>query len=95
MKNYRLKLAGKQCGNRSAYVWENKNYAILQSYATVVSFINKKTNKVYIRDYYSVTTTRHINAFLQKFNLPKIMSKDYSKFKYPRKWDKIESMRSK
>jgi len=39
----------------------------LISYTTQVAFYNHKTNVMTVKGYYSQTTARHINAFLQHF----------------------------
>ncbi len=44
----------------------------LISYTTTVAEYNKKTNEMKINDYYSVTTMKHINAFLVTCGFDKI-----------------------
>lgn len=90
---YQLKMEGHQTGTKSAYVYESSDYAILQSYATVVAFINKKTKKPYIRGYYSRTTSRHVNRFLNEYGYPSVYRKQYGKFSYPRSWKNIADKR--
>lgn len=54
-----------------AHVIENESGKIfLQSYNTIVCYINKDGEFVKTWDWYSSTTMRHINSFLRFFNLP-------------------------
>ena len=89
MKSYLLEMQGHQCGVKSAHVYENENYAILQSYDTIVAFINKKTKKRYIRNWYSRTTARHVNTFFRKFGYSEVYRKDVPKFSYSGSWNKV------
>ena len=86
---YQLEMNGHQCGTKSAYVAENDKIIALKSYNTIIAFINKKTKKVYIRDYYSATSARHLNRFLNEYGYQPIYKKDYSKYAYSRSWMKI------
>ena len=44
----------------------------LRSYSTIVAEFNHKTNKVKINGWYSSTTARHINEFLNYFGFDKM-----------------------
>lgn len=60
-----------------ALIYQNKsnsNNYILVSYNTIVAEINE--NKYIIYGYYSETTKRHINAFLQRFGLETLSKKE-------------------
>ncbi len=47
----------------------------LVSYSTKVASYNPITEKLVINGWYSMTTARHINAFLHKFGLPTMTKK--------------------
>ena len=85
---YQLQMNGHQQGTKSGYVYVLNNHIILRSYDTIVAFINTNTDKFYIRNYYSITTARHINKFLNDNGYKSIYKKDYPKYKYHR-WDRI------
>ena len=85
---YQLQMNGHQTGVRCGYVFVYGNYIILRSYNTIIAFINTKTDKFYIRDYYSRTTSRHVTKFLNDNGFKSVYKKDYPKYKYHR-WDKI------
>lgn len=90
-KYYQLNINTYQVGNKSAWIIEYNDYAILKSYRTVVATINKKTHKAYVRGYYSPTTARHLNIFLAQYGYNPIYKKDYGKYKY-NYWEKIVSI---
>lgn len=83
-----------QIGNKSASIIEYNDYIMLRSYSTIVAMINRKTHKIYIRGYYSPTTSRHLNFFLEKYGYNPIYKKDYGKYKY-NYWKKIVSIVNK
>lgn len=85
---YKLEMNGHQNGVNCAYVFVINDYIILRSYSTIVAFINTRTDKFYIRDYYSMTTSRHVNKFLSDNGFKPVYKKDYPKYKY-HQWDKI------
>ena len=86
---YELKMRAYQVGNKQGRVFLYGDYLILKSYQTVVAIINTRTHKFYIRDYYSITTARHINKFLTNNNFKPIYKKDYDKYLYPYSWQKF------
>lgn len=86
---YQLKMNDHQCGTKSAYVAENDKIIALKSYNTIIAFISKRTKKVYIRDWYSITSARHLNRFLNEYGYKPIYKKDYIKYTYNRSWMKI------
>ena len=88
-KSYQLEMSGHQCGVRQGYVFELGNIIVLRSYCTIVCFINKRTKKAYIRDYYSITTARHINRFLADNGYKPIYKRDYRKYPYKGSWKKL------
>ena len=86
---YQLEMNDHQCGTKSAYVAENDKIIALKSYNTIVAFISKRTKKVYIRGWYSMTTSHHLNRFLNEYGYQPIYKKDYSKYTYSRSWMKV------
>ena len=48
----------------------------LISYSTIVATYNKATKKANVRGWYSKTTARHINAFLNHFGLSTMTKKE-------------------
>lgn len=56
----------------------NNGYRVLYSYNTKVCELDNNNNIVDI-GYYSATTSRHINDFLQQNNLPKMNKKEIEK----------------
>lgn len=46
-----------------AVIYENENYIALMSYATIVSYIDKRNNTLKVNGYYSSTTAKHIQSF--------------------------------
>lgn len=60
---------------KKAFTLEDENFVKLQSYDTIVAEYNKKTKEMKIEGYYSATTARHINAFLNLFGFPKLNKK--------------------
>lgn len=88
---YPMNINTSQIGNQSASIIEYNDYAILKSYNTIVAMINRKTHKVYIRGYYSNTTSRHLTNFLERYGYNPIYKKDYGKYKY-NYWEKIVSI---
>lgn len=79
---YQLQMNGHQQGTKSGYVYVLNNYIMLRSYDTIVAFINTKTDKFYIRDYYSITTARHLNKFLTDNGYKPAYKNDYPKYRY-------------
>lgn len=53
---------------------ENSNHYILISYNTIVAEL--KDNKYIVYGYYSPTTARHINAFLEHFGIETLWKKE-------------------
>lgn len=43
---------------------DGKKYIALRSYGTIVAALNVETQEIYIRGYYSPTTSRHIGHWL-------------------------------
>lgn len=72
-----------QIGAKQCFVMSTKKYVFIQSYRTLVAIINRKTSEVFIRGYYSFTTSRHINFVLRKYGIAPIYQKDISKHHKP------------
>ena len=62
--------------NQKAIVEIKENQATLKSYNTLVATVNTKTKEFKILGYHSVTTGRHINAFLSLYGLPTMTKKE-------------------
>lgn len=92
MTKRHLEIIGHQCGNKSAWIYENDKYAILVSYRTIVAYINKRADKAYVRGWYSMTTTRHVNGFLREYGYNPIFRRDIGK-RYTRgAWENIRKV---
>jgi len=53
----------------------------LQSYNTIVAEYNYKTGKMNVKGWYSATTARHINAFLDFYGFAICNKKELSNYK--------------
>lgn len=53
-----------------AVMIKDKEVYKLKSYETIVATFNPETKELKINGWYSATTARHINAFLDYFGLP-------------------------
>lgn len=57
----------KRLDNCTAWIYENDNYYVLQSYNTIIAFIDKTTNTLYdVLRYvygYTATSAKHISKF--------------------------------
>lgn len=72
-----------QVGTKQCWIISTEKYIFIQSYRTLVAIIDRKTNNVFIRGYYSVTTSRHINFVLLKYGITPIYNKDFGKYRKP------------
>lgn len=57
------------------------NITKLKSYNTIVSEYNHETNKIKVFGWYSQTTARHINEFLQYYGFDKVTKKEMDNWK--------------
>ena len=71
MKVYELKPTGsrKSFYGKAIVIEKNNGETVLQSYDTDVCKITKSGEFVRLWDGYSATTMRHVNSFLQLFNI--------------------------
>ena len=92
MNKRQLELNGHQCGKKSAWIYENDKYIILVSYRTIVAYISKRTGKVYVRGWYSMTTSRHVNGFLREYGYKPIYSGDIGKKCTRGAWENIRKV---
>lgn len=70
MKIYKLEPIGSEKSfNGKAIVVEEKGEKFLQSYDTIVCKIDQNGNFNKLWNGYSLTTMRHINAFIEKFGI--------------------------
>mgnify|MGYP000176843258 CR=1 FL=1 len=65
--------------NGKAKVIKEGNTSTLLSYTTEVATYNHDTNKMTVNGYYSATTGRHINAFLEFYGFNKCTKKELFK----------------
>lgn len=61
---------------RKAILIHVKKITKLRSYETIVAEYNHKTNKITVFGWYSQTTGRHINAFLEYYGFDKMTKKE-------------------
>jgi hypothetical protein len=61
-------------------VIKEDNVSSLKSYNTIVASFDHATNKMTINGWYSATTARHINAFLDFFGLPTCSKKEMQNY---------------
>lgn len=72
-----------QIGAKQCWIISTEKYIFIQSYKTLVAVIDRKTDDVFIRGYYSVTTSRHINFVLRENDIKSIYRKDIIKHRKP------------
>lgn len=56
------------------------NISNLRSYNTIVASYNRDTNKMIVRGYYSMTTARHINSFLDFYGFDTCSKKELENY---------------
>lgn len=59
----------------------NGDITELKSYNTIVAEYNHKTNKIKVFGWFSSTTARHINEFLQYYGFNKVTKKEMDNWK--------------
>lgn len=64
MKTFELQPNNRKSFYKKAIVKIENNISYLYSYNTLVAEYNHTTNKIKVNGWYSSTTARHINAFL-------------------------------
>ena len=57
------------------------NVTKLKSYDTIVAEYNHDTNKMIVKGWYSATTARHINSFLNHFGFDKCTKSQLEDYK--------------
>lgn len=65
---------------KKAYIKREGMISKLQSYNTVVAEYNHSTNKMSVFGWYSQTTARHINAFLEYFGFDTCTKKELENY---------------
>lgn len=75
MEIYELNATTQKSYYGKALVLESNSTIKLQSYTTIVAEFNKKTKKIKINGWYSMTTSKHINDFLRAIGSCKRLSK--------------------
>jgi len=63
------------------YTSEGETFTDLISYNTRVAYYNHNTKQISINGYYSATTARHINAFLNSFGFDSLTKKQIENYK--------------
>jgi len=81
MKTYLAPSDGRKSFYGKCYIIKNNKFIILTSYTTEVAQYDTENNKLIIRGYYSQTTARHINAFLQYIGREQMTKKEIENFK--------------
>ena len=61
---------------RKAMVERTENLSVLTSYETEVAQYNHVTKEIKVYGWYSMTTARHINEFLQQLGFNKMTKKE-------------------
>jgi hypothetical protein len=56
------------------------NTTYLISYTTQVAFYNHKTQKMTVKGYYSQTTAKHINSFLEMYGFKRCNKKELENY---------------
>lgn len=64
---------------KKAWIIEEDDAIILQSYASLVAEYNKATKELYFKGYGSQTTLRHIKEFMQQLGYKPISKKEQLK----------------
>ena len=80
MKTFELTPLKRKSFNRKAIVEQEGDISRLRSYDTIVAEYNHKTNKMIVRGYYSPTTARHINAFLDFYGFDTVTKKEMENY---------------
>ena len=81
MKTYEKKPINKQkTFNRKAIVQENNGVSYLISYDTVVAEFDHHNNKMQVYGWFSSTTARHINAFLDFYGFNTCTKKELENY---------------
>jgi N-acetylglutamate synthase-like GNAT family acetyltransferase len=80
IKHFYLKPLNQKSFDYKALVIQNGNISKLQSYDTIVAEYNHETNKMKINGYYSLTTMKHINAFLDYYGFDTVNKRQLQKF---------------
>lgn len=70
---------GRKSFNRKCIVIEENNISLLKSYDTIVASYDHLKNEMKIKDFYSTTTLRHINAFLNFYGFDTVTKKELEK----------------
>lgn len=73
------------CSQKSFYkkalVIESDGVSSLKSYNTIVAEYNHETNEMRVFGWYSVTTAKHINSFLEFYGFDRLSKKEMINYK--------------
>lgn len=76
-----MKMELEPIGQKSFYgkaeILDNGKTLTLLSYDTVVAIYDKQSEAIELKKYYSQTTGRHVNAFIQQLGFNEVRKKDY------------------
>ena len=75
MEVYELNATKQKSYYGKALVIDEKDVLKLQSYTTIVAYLDKKLNQLHIYGWYSMTTAKHINDFAKMCGYCKGLSK--------------------
>lgn len=75
MEIYELNATTQKSYYGKALVLEDDSTIKLQSYTTIVAYLDKKLNQLHIDGWYSMTTSKHINDFAKMCGYYKGLSK--------------------
>ena len=81
MRTFELKpINGQKTFGRKAIVEEENGVSYLRSYDTVVAKFDHHDNKMQVYGWFSNTTARHINAFLDFYGFDTCTKKELEKY---------------
>lgn len=80
MKTFKLEPVNQKSFYSKAIVTVDNDISTLKSYSTNVATYNHITNVISIKGYYSQTTAKHINAFLNYYGFDSLSKKEIQNF---------------
>lgn len=75
MEIYELNATKQKSYYGKALVIDEKDILKLQSYTTIVAYLDKKLNQLHVSGWYSMTTSKHVNDFAKMCGYEKGLSK--------------------
>lgn len=81
MQSFKLEpINGEKSFYGKAIVIAENNVSKLKSYDTIVAVYNHETNEMRVNGWYSMTTARHINAFLNYYGFDTCTKKELENY---------------